>query len=224
MGQLFTSAEVGRCDLSANLSLFNCHHRRLHIGNMASQPCWRCMSRLSLSPNTSAATARSTTTARSLHTSIPLSREGKSSTLKLNRKKRVKSYKIPAVGERKALRKRIVLSNSNALPVSSLKEWTPAEQEILGEVVALSDKSLDALRSLDSFKSNQAWNMFNRPSTLMRQETMDLTRAIDETGKDTLRRLVVGARGCGKSVMLLQAQAAALMKGWLVIHFPEGQF
>lgn len=181
-----------------------------------------------------------------------------------------KGYKIPAPGERKAIRKRVVLSNSNALEVSGLKDWPTAlsmgaargiagfgtsnsrksradEHGLLegedpgsisvpiGSVVALPNDTVDGLRALDSFKSSQGWSLFRRPSCLVREATAEVVKGVEQaeraglSGSDSpalaqrfFRRLIVGARGTGKSVLLLQAQAVALARGWVTIHIPEG--
>jgi len=44
-----------------------------------------------------------------------------------------------------------------------------------------------------------------------------------ETDKQFKSKIIFGSKGTGKSVLLLQAQAIALVKGWIVMHFPEGQ-
>jgi small subunit ribosomal protein S29 len=38
-----------------------------------------------------------------------------------------------------------------------------------------------------------------------------------------VRRVIYGERGSGKSVLALQAKAMALLKGWIVVHIPEGK-
>ena len=40
--------------------------------------------------------------------------------------------------------------------------------------------------------------------------------------KQTIRRLLSGEKWTGKSVLMLQAQAMAFLKGWVVITIPEG--
>lgn len=63
---------------------------------------------------------------------------------------------------------------------------------------------------------------------LMRRETIDLGRQIEGISKngvsDTVRRVYVGERSSGKTVMLLQAMAMAMVKGWVVINIPDGMF
>ncbi len=115
-----------------------------------------------------------------------------------NRKPRVLP-KLPMIGERKALRKRIVISNTNALEVRA-------------------------------FKPTQNWNLFRKPSTLMRRESVELGRTVLDVSAGqvegrprTVRRIIAGERGTGKSLMLLQAMSMAFLNDWVVINVPEGR-
>ncbi|KAG9377845.1 DAP3 domain containing protein [Pyrenophora tritici-repentis] len=78
--------------------------------------------------------------------------------------------KRPGQGERKALRKRIILSNDNALHVSSLQDLDKANvlsEKNEGKVMGLPQEHVvDALRAVDAFKPNQAWSLFRRPAGL----------------------------------------------------------
>lgn len=143
----------------------------------------------------------------------------------------------PAPGERKAIRKRIVLSNTNALEVNGLQDLTgdklSSHEEgrvtldgFQGQVLGLNNETVDALRALEAFKPRQGWNLFRRPATLIRKETAELANDIAKSGsesKDVSRKLIFGEKKSGKSVLLLQAQAMAFLKDWIVVHFPEGQ-
>ncbi len=136
---------------------------------------------------------------------------------------------MPAPGERKAIRKRIVLSNTNAFEVRGLQDWNAenwAGDELVGQMVGLPGPVVDSLRAIDAFKPNQSWGFFRRPASLVRKETMEFARHMEELErskkKTTLRSMIIGEKGCGKSVLLLQAQAMAFLKGWVVIHIPEG--
>ncbi|TID04744.1 hypothetical protein CH35J_002950 [Colletotrichum higginsianum] len=88
------------------------------------------------------------------------------------RKKRdTARVKKPAPGERKAFRKRITLSNNNALAVEGLQDVgreTLAVAENKGSVVALPDQLVDQLRTLEAFKTTQNWGLFRRPHMLVR--------------------------------------------------------
>ena len=61
---------------------------------------------------------------------------------------------------------------------------------------------------------------------LMRKDTLDMAKEIEgisrETREKSIRRVFVGERGSGKTVMLLQAMTMAFLKGWVVINIPEG--
>lgn len=201
---------------------------------MAAQPCWRCFARLTIQPTiTHLPTARPVPAwalpARLLSTTAsvqaPDVRRAKRS-LKIKRKRRERTHKVPAIGERKAIRQRVVLSNTNALEVQDMQDWQLSNCTnggLLGKVIGIPGEIVDGLRALGTFKPSQGWGLFRRPASLIRLETLELAKAMQDVNEQTLRQIVVGARGVGKSVWLLQAQAVALMKGWVVIHIPEGR-
>lgn len=141
--------------------------------------------------------------------------------------------KRPAQGERKAQRKRIVLSNDNALEVSSLQDLS--KENVLsekneGKVMGLpQEKVVDALRAVEAFKTTQGWSLFRRPAVLMRKEAIQLARLFKEVEdsasgqqKKTVQRILCGERMSGKSTLLLQALAMGFLRDWFVINFPEG--
>lgn len=157
-------------------------------------------------------------------------RKGLPKKLKTSYKKKtnIVTGKKPAPGERKAFRKRIQLSNNNALPVAGLDELAPgtmATSESRGRVFALPDQLVDQLRALEAFKPTQSWNLFRRPHFLIREETVDLTAKMNDCKekKDTLRCVLTGSRLSGKSLIQMQALSHALLNDWLVIHIPEGK-
>ncbi len=147
---------------------------------------------------------------------------------KMGRKKKrmVERGKPILAGERKAFRKRIVLSNNNALPVSlqTLSARTLASPDSAGRVFALSDVVIDQLRTVEAFKPTQPWELFRQPSLLLRPETVDVVQRMRDAAaaKDTLRLVISGERISGKSVLLLQAMASAFLNDWVVISIPEG--
>ncbi|KAK6227310.1 hypothetical protein QIS74_00865 [Colletotrichum tabaci] len=112
------------------------------------------------------------------------------------RKKRdTARVKKPAPGERKAFRKRITLSNNNALAVEGLQDVgreTLAVAEHKGSVVALPDQLVDQLRTLEAFKTTQNWGLFRRPHMLVRGETVKLAKRLDGAVKErqTLRMVL----------------------------------
>jgi small subunit ribosomal protein S29 len=138
------------------------------------------------------------------------------------------------IGERKALRKRIVLSNTNALEVQGMQDLNlhnMAEQSQIGQVLGLNGGLLDQLREINAFKPTQNWNMFRKPGTLIRRESVELARTLmdvmagyAEDKPRTVRQIVTGDRGTGKSLMLLQVAAMAFLNEWVVINVPEGMF
>lgn len=159
----------------------------------------------------------------------PASRQG--TTLRLSKNKRETTGRPPAPGERKALRKKVVLSNTNALEVKGLQELDGQNgnaaklAEFEGQVLGLTDANVEALRALEAFKHTQAWSLFRRPATVIRKDTVAIAKALEdaEGGKKVTKRVLFGEQGSGKSVLQLQAMALALNKGWVVIHIPNGR-
>ncbi|KAI1828623.1 mitochondrial ribosomal death-associated protein 3-domain-containing protein [Xylaria intraflava] len=208
---------------------------------MASTNCWRCLARpsqrLLLAP---ASVVASTSTSAAFSTSAQQFskaaddggpsrhfRAGKK--LVLGRKKRpLERVKTPQSGERKAFRKRIMLTNDNALEVEGLDAFSPesaADPESVGKVFGIPTGILDSLRACEAFKPSQNWALFRSPHTLVRTETVELIKQITEAVEknETLRLVITGNRGSGKSVLGLQALATGFLKNWVVINLPEGQ-
>ncbi|KAJ4344488.1 uncharacterized protein N0V89_012231 [Didymosphaeria variabile] len=136
--------------------------------------------------------------------------------------------KRPAQGERKAARKRIVLTNDNALEVASLKDMSKADvlnEANQGRVLGIPEATVDALRAAEAFKTTQGWSLFRRPATLMRKETIELANIMRaaEDQKITARRILSGERLSGKSTLLLQGLSMAFLREWVVINLPEAQ-
>ena len=136
----------------------------------------------------------------------------------------------PAPGERKALRKRIVLSNTNALEVHGMQDLSAEsmiDMRLRGQVIGIPGLVVDQLRAVEAFKVSQAWGLFRTPGMLMRRETVEYGKMLEdmsseEVGK-TVRRVLVGERGSGKSMLLLQAMSMAFIKKWAVFHIPAGE-
>ncbi|KAI1000531.1 hypothetical protein K3495_g7664 [Podosphaera aphanis] len=257
---------------------------------MASWNCWRCLIRL----NSSQLNPRypilrlpflspfSTTTRYAAADRGGPPKKG-SNSLRIAKANPIKDKgKPPATGERKAIRKRIVLSNNNALEVEmpefnanmleallpstkrkeskmhekklpEVKGKSPSkhnhkkkqtqdkmdvvqgsqssdkkllkEADILGKVVRLKDEVIDSLRAADAFKITQGWELFRHPAILIRAESKILSQKLVEAEqeKQTLRMVIDGARGSGKSMMLLHAMTTALVEKWLVINLPEAR-
>ncbi|KAL9606388.1 MAG: hypothetical protein Q9179_000465 [Wetmoreana sp. 5 TL-2023] len=162
--------------------------------------CWRCLSnasarslrqtaRGSRPPTGVLALAFSTTP----YVQFPLSPK-KSSGVKVIHKKGSKSLVIkkgkrsddnrvrrPAPGERKALRKRIVLSNVNAFEVEGMQDVNAENMydgRLRGHVLGLPGPIVDQLRAAGAFKPSQAWGMFRRPGMLIRRETLEIGKIV----------------------------------------------
>ena len=206
---------------------------------MASSTCWRCLSRSSSQLSSSSilytfpvpSTALFSTTSRSLAMPQQKKPSAKTSTkgaksFALKKKVVVKSGKPPMPGERKAMRKRIVLSNSNALQVEGLEDLS-RDLELarhVGKVFGIPGEIVDSLRAVEAFKVSQGWGMFRRPALLIREESVKLIEGMkrSEAEKTGLVLVIDGERGTGKSLMLLHAMATAFVRGWIVLNIPEG--
>lgn len=212
---------------------------------MALQTCWRCLSRSPLRPLPSqhllpyphflAAFTTSASLQVRANTQRKNAPEGakRGETQGYNRKKQKRpkeKIKKPEVGERKALRKRIVLSNTNALEVQGIQNITQesiGNEDFQGQIVGLPGPIVDRLRAVEAFKVGQGWSLFRRPCMLIRPETIEYGKLIEQMNekdgtRKTIRRVLVGERGNGKSVMLLQTMAMAFLKDWIVINLPDG--
>ncbi|KAF1824191.1 uncharacterized protein K489DRAFT_387745 [Dissoconium aciculare CBS 342.82] len=145
--------------------------------------------------------------------------------------------KPPEPGERKAMRKKLSLTNVNAIEIKDLKDLTPdnASQDRLAplhaRMMGLQQATVDSLRALEAFRHTQAWSFFRRPATLVRKDTLLMAGKIErldarvgesEQAPQTARSIITGAKGTGKSVLQLQAMAMALQRGWIVVHIPDG--
>ncbi len=136
--------------------------------------------------------------------------------------------------EAKAARRRIILTNNNALQVTSLKDLDKTNvmsQENEGQVMGLPEEVVDALRAADAFKRTQGWSLFWRPAVLIRKESTKLAKIFEEVeesissgqGKKTTRRVISGERSSGKSALLLHGMTIAFLRGWFVVNLPEGK-
>ena len=146
---------------------------------------------------------------------------------KFKKERAVDKGRTPLPGERKAYRKRIALSNDNAIDVPGLPDLGPADladPANTARVMALPEAVQDQLRTSEAFKTTQCWGIFRKPSVLVRKETVDLAAQMHAAAADkkTLRLVVTGDKVAGKSMMLLQAMAHAYLNNWVVINIPEG--
>jgi small subunit ribosomal protein S29 len=131
--------------------------------------------------------------------------------------------------ERKAFKTRIVLSNTNANDVPGLQDLTTDNMfltDSVGKVFKIPGAVVDSLRTVGAFKRGQGWNNYKKPSFLMTQEAWDIGQSIKQSSEsgnnaESLRKVLVGERKSGKSVLLLQTMSMAFIKGWVVINIPE---
>lgn len=156
-------------------------------------------------------------------------------TLRRKKKKTVERARPPAVGERKAMRKRIVLSNPNAFEVEGMQDLSPetmVDARLRGSVVGLPIPMLDQLRAVEAFKPKQGWSIFRRPGTIMRRDTLEMGRLFEKISGDgdapekgkVVKKIITGLKGSGKTVHLLQAMTMGFLKKWVVISVPDGRF
>lgn len=133
-----------------------------------------------------------------------------------------------APGERKAFRKRVVLSNVNALAVHGLEtigRQNMSQTSKHGQMMTFDNNAIDALRANGAFKAAQAWGLFRQPATLVRSETLEVAKLLGtvDSSQGTVRRIVHGARGSGKSLVVMQSMAMALARGWVVIYLADSK-
>ncbi|KIW42483.1 uncharacterized protein PV06_06029 [Exophiala oligosperma] len=210
--------------------------------------CTDCLSRFRISTNTLSRSVKAASLlpqTASFHTS-PIqnanvvkakSAASKQHTLKFRGsqsarlKKKVRERpKVPPVGERRAQRRRIVLSNTNALEVGDMETWGKEKMthpQLVGQVVALDGELLDQLRDAKAFKRTQNWSLFRRPATLIRNETIAIGKEIEALSSSQdqkmIKHLVAGETHSGKSILMLQTMCMAFMNDWLVLSVPEAQ-
>ncbi|KAK5663316.1 hypothetical protein OQA88_3744 [Cercophora sp. LCS_1] len=147
---------------------------------------------------------------------------------KFKKKKFERTGKSPLPGERKAHRKRIQLSNSNALPVPGLQELRPEsmlDPASVGKVLSLPGELQDQLRTVEAFKPTQNWGLFRTASTLVRQDTVNLITEMQAAAskQQALRAVLTGDKLTGKSLLQLQALSHAFQNEWIVINLPDAQ-
>lgn len=136
--------------------------------------------------------------------------------------------RTPGPGERKAFRKRIQLSNNNAIAVSGLNDLTAesmASDEARGTMMGIPDAVVDQLRTVEAFRPGQSWNLFRRPHLLLRSEAVEVAKLMDKAKRErkTLKMVLSGGKVTGKSTMLLSAMAHGFLNKWIVINIPEGK-
>lgn len=159
----------------------------------------------------------------------------KTTTNKYHHKKKkmdVSAKQLFEIGERKRIRKNIVLSNTSA-PVVPLPEMMLdicGREETEGTVFQIPDSVLDSLKALGAFKTGQHWPYFQRPSTLVRKGSVEIGKLISWINEEGMaegeeryaRRILDGTRGSGRSIVLAQAMNWAIQSNWVVIAIPDG--
>lgn len=156
-------------------------------------------------------------------TRAPKLRESRSARIKKDKKTRPRP---PPVGQRKAEFKRIVLSNTNALPVTGLEVLSAdnmADAEKVGQMLSLDGPLLDQLREAKAFKTTQNWSLFRTPSVLVRDEAVELGADVQDVmeEKATIRKLIVGGKASGKSVHVLHGMSLGYMNKFVVVNVPD---
>ncbi|KAJ6147651.1 hypothetical protein N7497_009633 [Penicillium chrysogenum] len=159
-----------------------------------------------------------------VHYAQPAKKKGNSLTVMKHRQStslRRKKKKVadrggrpPAVGERKALRKRIVLSNPNALEVEGMLDLSPetmVDSRLRGTVLGLPVPMIDQLRAVQAFKPKQGWSIFRRPGTVLRRDTIEMGRLFEQIS------------GEGDAAKKGKAMAMGFMKKWAVITIPDAR-
>lgn len=160
----------------------------------------------------------------------------KTSSNKYHHKKKKKDIVIAKrlfeTGERRLLRKNIVLSNTSApaVPLPEMMLDICGREETEGTVFQIPDSVLDSLKALGAFKTGQHWPYFQRPSTLVRKGSVEIGKLISwineegiaEGEKRYARRIMDGTRGSGRSIVLAQAMNWAVQSNWVVISIPNG--
>ncbi|KAH6648621.1 mitochondrial ribosomal death-associated protein 3-domain-containing protein [Truncatella angustata] len=204
---------------------------------MATPNCWRCLARPSQRLLRPTAIAIPTASAPFSTSAAQLAKDDNSATRHVKagkrlvlgkKKKRPDQGKPVGPGERKAFRKRIQLSNDNALEVPGLEQLNAqdlVDPSAVGTMVGLPDQLIDQLRATEAFKPTQNWGLFRSPHMLIRQETVHLLKDITEkiSQKQTVRTVITGEKTSGKSILALQALCAGFLNKYVVINIPEGQ-
>ena len=130
-------------------------------------------------------------------------KKGKSQLSLRKKKKKVEPKsraELPRIGERKAIRRRIVLSNTSALevPLAEATAESITDPGSVGSVMAIPDEMIDRLRASNAFRKTQGWQYFRRPAMLIREETVRLAQERKNLEKRQVGRILTGERGSGR--------------------------
>jgi Mitochondrial ribosomal death-associated protein 3 len=118
--------------------------------------------------------------------------------------------------------------NAKFFIVSELEERHLLHSEqYFGEVVAFPENVVGRLASLGMFNEKQGFHLMRQPVSVIRNNSGLVARElfaqdIRHLGTDKRRVLVTGKGGSGKSFILLQMAAMALMQKYVVVAVPRG--
>lgn len=94
----------------------------------------------------------------------------------------------------------------------------------LNKICGFSSNQLKYLYRLGSFKKNQYRELFSKPSSLIRKESIGkLIQDINNngnSGNDSNRVIITGEPGVGKSTLLAQLHAYAIESKYLIVNIP----
>lgn len=98
----------------------------------------------------------------------------------------------------------------------------------MGEVLTFPEPLVKKLEALGMFNKKQGFQYMRQPVCLIRHNTGLVARELfaqkEGLGTEDRRVIVAGKGGTGKSFILLQMAALALMQEYVVIAVPRGRF
>lgn len=92
----------------------------------------------------------------------------------------------------------------------------------INKVCDFSTNQLKCLHHLGSFKKNQYRELFSKPSSLIRRESIGklIQNISNSNGNNSNRIIITGEPGVGKSTLLAQLHAYAVESKYLIINIP----
>lgn len=138
-------------------------------------------------------------------------------------KKEKKAKPEPVVHEPRNVNAKLVVT-----PDLELRHLLFAERHV-GEVVAFPETVAARLESLGMFNEKQGFQFMRKPVSVIRHNTGLVAREllapdVTNLGTKDRRVIVTGKGGTGKSFILLQMAAMALMQKYVVLAVPRGNF
>ena len=112
--------------------------------------------------------------------------------------------------------------NRNAKEVS-LPVFNSAKiDQSVNKVCDFSSSQLKSLHHLGSFKKNQYRELFSKPSSLIRKDSIGrlIQNISNNKGSSSNRIIITGEPGVGKSTLLAQLHAYAIESKYLIINIP----